>query len=181
MVMTLERPATSSQPRRADNHTWTTKEDDLMRAMYKRGAVRELASMFGVSQGVIYQRAKKLNLVKVLRRWTDDDDEQLAEYLGKYSLTKICKLTNRSFGSVRIRREKLNLKAEHVRNGWYTMSEVVDILRISKLTIMGAINAGRLKASYHYGGGNRQPPVAQNAGILKKATCGTISSITAAN
>ena len=140
----------------AYRHRWTQDEIDTVRREYAgtRESRKALAIQLGVSENSISSMVGKLGLAKKKyyrrRRWTPEEDAQLAELLETMTVESIARKMRRSLDSVTIRVSRLGLsRRDH--SGWYNKTEVCAILGKDHKWVQRRIDDGSLKASWHHG------------------------------
>ena len=136
-------------------HNWTDKERDIVRMGYdgSKERVNELAHRLNVTRGAIKSQAAYLGVTKqsTHRLWSDKEKETLGVLIQQYEVRRVAQVMHRSIGSVasEVRRLKLSRR---MRDGWFTMGEVCEVLGVSIEWVKVRIGSGALKARSHYEG-----------------------------
>lgn len=133
---------------------WTASDDEVLRSDFRGTALSSEAIAHKLSRTLqaVKSRAYKLGLARQMhQRWTEGDDERLYGLMGRYPLARVAKLLNRSVDSVSIRARKLGAGCR-AKDGWYTLTEVCQILGVHSTWLRRRIDSKQLKASYHHGG-----------------------------
>ncbi|MBA7711953.1 hypothetical protein ES703_120921 [subsurface metagenome] len=84
------------------------------------------------------------------KSWTPEEEERLAELLGKCCLEKAAYQMHRTVASLASKAKRLGLTLRG-KDGWFTAREVAEILGVPNAWVRRRIESGALKASYHYG------------------------------
>lgn len=89
--------------------TWTPKEEAVLRENYGRVHAKTIGKQLGRSTSAVMHRASRIGL-QSRRRWSSDDDQELAALWGEMALGSIAKSLRRTVATVYWRARKLNLK-----------------------------------------------------------------------
>jgi len=132
-------------------HKWTEAETDIVRRDYdgtNLSALR-IASKLGITRNAVKWQVHRLGLaMDKSPRWTDREVKILTEMITQYAPITIARRLSRSLNSVVVKSKRLRL-SRRVRDGWFTKTEVCEILGVGHRKIQGYIDRGELKASYH--------------------------------
>ena len=135
------------------NHRWTQEELEIIKRDYQGTTKSRLAiaERLGVTQFAVAGQIARLGLCQTSdrKRWTPEEDGRLAELVFTLSMTQVAKEMNRSINAVTIRAKRLKL-SRRIRNDWYTLNEVTEILGKDHHWVRRRIDDGRLKATPHY-------------------------------
>ena len=126
-----------------------------------------LADKLGVTKYAVAGVVSKMGLAKITQQtWTPDEVERLRQLTEEYSINKVAKMMGRSLNSVTVKAKKLRIsRRDH--SGWFTKTEVCEILGKDHKWVQRRIDDGSLSASWHY---NQQPKkTGQAAWHIKKA------------
>lgn len=138
--------------RYSPRHNWTEEERDFIRVSYRHtvDSRREIAQLLGVSEDAVAGQIERQGVGKRIgrRRWTEEEDEQLGDLIGRCSVTQIAKRMKRSVQSVVIRARRLHY-SRRTRDGWFTKREVSEILGVDHKRVQGWIDRGELIARWH--------------------------------
>ena len=138
-------------------HRWTDEEDDVVRASYEgtRASRLAIALQLGVTEHAVAGRVTVLGLAKITdrQRWDPEQDERLRQLLELHPPAKVAKLMGRGVNSVVLRAKRIGASRRD-RFGWYTKTEICEILGKDHKWVQRRIDDGSLKASWHHG---RQP------------------------
>ena len=138
----------------ATMHRWTEEEHDLLRARYagNRASCEKLGATLGVSWLAVRARVSKLGLARITSRksWTAGEDAQLEQEACRRPMEAIAKSMDRSVNSVVVRSKRLGLHRRD-RDGWYTKTEVCEILGVQHRWLQARIDSKALRASWHHG------------------------------
>jgi hypothetical protein len=89
---------------------WTEAEVAVVRAKYKRGAIRKIAAQLGRSEYCVRSKAFTLG-IRAQRYWTPAEDRELREAWGEESLIAIARRLNHPVGSAYERAIAIGLTA----------------------------------------------------------------------
>ena len=115
---------------------WSKEEDQLLRALYSSRTPEELSIELKRSVGAIYTRAQKLNLKREDKTgkyfnfqnpWTDGEIEVLKKIGDRLSLGDVAKLLNRSYESVRHKRDQLGIKHIESKQKSWSSTEIHEL------------------------------------------------------
>ena len=84
------------------------------------------------------------------RPWSPAEEKRLATLMGQYCPSRVAKLMHRSINSVVVKSKRLGI-SRRARDGWFTKREVCVIFAVDHKWLQRRIDAGALKASWHYG------------------------------
>ena len=139
-------------------HRWTDEEREIVRRDYKgTNASAEfiaycLSAMTGerVTKYAVKGQVQRLGInTKPDRKpWSPEQDERLAELIGKYAPQRIARMMGRSINSVIVRAKRIGC-SRRVRNGWFTKKEVCEILGVDHKLVQRWIDSRQLRASWH--------------------------------
>jgi len=145
------------------HHEWTAPLDEILESGYEAGgkakeeSIKRIHAQTGWPRHVCWNRARKLGLAQVRpRKWTEDDDKYLLDFVNSKNLREIVKRLKRTVAAVRKRLLKLGGERKlsaRVTDG-HTKSELAQYLSCSRKTIQRWIDEGLLKGRYE--GRNRQ-------------------------
>jgi excisionase family DNA binding protein len=149
--------------KRRVHHEWTAELDQILELGYqlsgraKQEAIRKIQTQTGWPRHACWNRARKLGLAQVHpRKWNEDEDKYLLDFVSSKSLREIAKRLKRTVGAVRNRLLQLSTKRKlsaRVTDG-HTKSELAQYLGCSRKTIQRWIDEGLLKGRYE--GRNRE-------------------------
>ena len=136
-------------------HRWTEEEREVVRRDYAHthASRRELGGRLGVTEFAIAGQVARLGLGKRSdrRQWTEEEEVQLGDMIGRLPPLQIARRMKRSVNSVVVKSKRLGLR-RRTRNGWYTKKEVCEILGMDHKWVQRRIDNGSLKAaSFHPG------------------------------
>lgn len=134
-------------------HKWTDDEREIVRRDYRgtNASAQEIAHHLGVTKFAVKGQAAALGILQQKSPpWTACEIEQLKELIHRHPVGEIAKKLHRSHNAVKVKatRLKLNLRS---RDSWYTKKEVCEICGVDHKKVQQWIDAGALKASWHYG------------------------------
>jgi hypothetical protein len=147
-----------------NGHKWTEEDKELIRSEYK-GTIfsatiisQRLSQIHGynISPHAVQSQVYRLNLGSYIKSsWSDAEKEYLTDLVGKYSVKEIKRKFDergykRSRFSISCKMNDLRVTNDY-RDGWYTKSEVAEMLGITKNRLQCYIDSKVLKASYHNG------------------------------
>jgi DNA-binding CsgD family transcriptional regulator len=138
-----------SQPK----HRWTDEERAIVQRDYRgtNASAAEIAHHLGVTKFAVKGQAAALGILQQKSPpWSPSEIEQLKELIHRHPVGEIAKKLHRSHNTVKVKatRLKLNLRS---RDGWYTKKEVSEICGVDHKKVQQWIDAGALKATWHYG------------------------------
>lgn len=138
--------------RKTNNHRWTEEERAIVRRDYQgtHASAAKIAANLGVTQCAVTGQIARLGISirPDYRPWTKEEDAKLAELIQTYCPGRVAKIMNRSINGVTVRSKRLNI-SRRARNGWFTKTEVCEILGVDHKWIQNRIDSGALKASWH--------------------------------
>ena len=145
------------------HHEWTPELDEILESGYEIGgkakeeAIKRIQAQTGWPRHVCWNRARKLGLAQVHpRKWTEDEDKYLLDFVSSKNLREIAKRLKRTVAAVRKRLVHLGGERKfsaRVTDG-HTKSELAQYLSCSRKTIQRWIDEGLLKGRYE--GRNRE-------------------------
>lgn len=161
---------------------WTAEERELVRVRYDgRGQTTEhLALQLGRAPGAIHQMAMRLGVLGVggaHRPWTEQEIEWLKANFDRLPSASLAQRLQRSVNSVSIKLHRLRLSRRY-RNGWFTETEVSEILGVGRLWVLRRRESGELKARLHHGD---TPPWHIEEADLKRFIRAHVSELTGRN
>jgi len=136
-------------------HQWTDEEQEIVRRDYRgtNASAQAIADRLGngITIWAVKGAVQRMGIAKVHRNgWTPGEDEQLAQLITRFAPATVARKMKRGVNSVVVRSKRLGL-SRRVRDGWFTKREVCAILGVDHKWVQIRIDAGQLKASYHYG------------------------------
>ena len=141
------------------NHRWNDDERAIIRRDYKhsRASCQQLAEYLSRETGdsitafAVRGQVTSMGIAKSDDRhpWTPEEDTKLMELIPSFCPRAVAKMMHRSINSVVVRSKRLNI-SRRVRNGWFTKSELMEILGHDHKWIQRRIDSGAIKATYHY-------------------------------
>ncbi|MBA7672925.1 hypothetical protein ES703_81113 [subsurface metagenome] len=141
------------------NHMWTDEERAIIRRDYKhsRASCQQLAEYLSRETGdritafAVRGQVTSMGIAKSDDRhpWNPEEDAKLMELIPTFCPRVVAKMMHRSINSVVVRSKRLNI-SRRVRNGWFTKSELMEILGHDHKWIQRRIDSGAIKATYHY-------------------------------
>jgi len=132
-------------------HKWTESERDIVRRDYHgtNDSAESIANRLGVTLCAVKGQVEKMGLaIDKSRRWSLKEEEELAELILQYAPKTVAIRLHRSVNSVVVKSKRLGI-SRRFRDGWYTKSEVCEILGVDHHWIQKRIDEGLLKAFYH--------------------------------
>lgn len=136
------------------HHVWIKEELDIVRRDYDgTGAcAARMANRLGVTFHAVKGRVQVLGVCHNTnqRAWTPEEEERLATLITKYCPRRVAKMMKRSMNSVVVKSKRLRL-SRRARDGWFTKTEVCEILGVDHHWIQHRIDRGELKANWHNG------------------------------
>jgi len=135
------------------NHKWTEEERQIVRRDFKHTfqSCRELARRLNVTPYGVRGQAIMMGICKREDRkpWSQKERDKLAELVPRYCPRRVAAMMHRSINSVVVESKRLHI-SRRCRNGWFTKAEVCEILGKDHKWVQRRIDAGSLKATYHY-------------------------------
>jgi len=141
------------------NHIWTDEERAIIRRDFKHTRssrqllARHLTEITGetITEYAIAGQIAIMGIAKSDDRhpWSPEEDVKLVELIPSFCPRRVAKMMHRSINSVVVRSKRLGL-SRRVRNGWFTKSELMEILGHDHHWIQRRIDSGALTATYHY-------------------------------
>jgi hypothetical protein len=140
-------------------HRWTDEERAIIRREYKhtRKSLQWLAEYLTVYTGdkisiyAVRGQIQGMGIAKSddRRPWTPKEDEALRRLVGKYNVRKVARQMHRGEGSIRNRVKRLNISLRQ-RTGWFTKSEVMEIVGHDHKWVQARIDSGAIEATWHH-------------------------------
>ncbi len=134
------------------HHHWTDEEREIVRRDYAYTHVsrRQLAVNLRVTESAIAGQVARMGIAKKSdrQRWDPQQDQILERLIGQKSPARIAKIMKRSVNSVVVRSKRLGLSRRQ-RYGWFTKTEVAEILGVGHRWIQQRIDSGVLKATWY--------------------------------
>jgi hypothetical protein len=99
--------------KRRMHHEWTSELDDILELGYQEGgrakqeAIARIQAATGWPRQACYDRARKLGLGAGRRRWTEEEDKYLLDFVGSKNLREIAKRLKRTVAAARMRLSQL--------------------------------------------------------------------------
>ena len=156
-VLTPERremlKAAGRRAGRTPRRPWTEDDMEEVRKGYRgtNTSALEVGRRIGRSKWAVKGIVQKLGLTRAKpHNWTEDEDEQLIELLGKHPPQQVAKRLHRSCNACILRSQRLGF-SRRTRDGWYTEKDVCQMLGVDHHWVQPYIARGELKASWHYG------------------------------
>lgn len=135
------------------NHRWTDDERNVIRSDYRhtRESAIELADRLGVTEYGVKGQISAMGIAKSDDRcpWTPEEKQELDVLMHKFCPRRVARMMHRSLNSVVVMSKRLNISRRH-RTGWFTKSEVCEILGHDHRWVQRRIDSGAIKAAYHY-------------------------------
>lgn len=131
---------------------WTDALDLQLRRLYETAKTRSelcdgitvFMKRTGFGRGVVRSRAQRLGFVFCkMRRWTDDELQQLRDRAGSQSVYLIARHLKRSYESVQRQMWRMNLSTE-VLDG-YTQAQLAELLGVATKSTRRWIRLGYIK------------------------------------
>lgn len=141
----------------AFRHKWTENERNIVRRDYDGTSMsayylaNRLSSLTGerITFHAIKGQVQMLGLaIDKSRRWTPEEESTLIDLITQFAPATVARILHRSVNSVIVKSKRLHLSLR-IRDGWFTKSEVSEILGVDHKKIQKWIDSGELKASYH--------------------------------
>ena len=118
-----------------------------------RESAMEIAGRLGVSVLAVKGQVGILGLAKPSGRrpWTPEEDRATRKpHTEKDRHLAISRIMHRSVNSITVRARRIRASRRN-RDGWYTKSEVCEILGENGRWVQKRIDEGKLRASHHHG------------------------------
>lgn len=135
------------------NHRWTEEEQDMIRLCYDgtRASVDKLMKMIGCSRYGVKGQVAFLGLAHSKQpEWTDKELHYLKTHYQKESVRVMAHALGRSMNAVKVKATRLHFSLR-ARDGWFSKTEVCEMLGVDHHMVQRWIDSGELKASYHTG------------------------------
>jgi len=141
------------------NNDWSEEEKELLVMLADEYHYREIANMMNRSEQAIYLKARKMGVVLIQdrRKWTLEEEQQLRDNWGKYSIESLAKKMKRTVFSIKVKAMRMQLGP--LLDGdlaSLSVSDLVDIFNVSREIILETwqnhglkIKAKRLTQKYH--------------------------------
>lgn len=141
---------------RAKPRPWTDEELSIIRRHWDNthAGAEKIAKWIKRSYSQVQHQAYAMGLYKRTdrrrREWTEEEDARLRDLLQRYSVATIANKLDCSVSAVVNRVKRLGL-SRRSREGWFTKSEVMEIIGEDHRWVQKRIDSGALKASWHHG------------------------------
>jgi len=157
-------------------HSYTEADLALLHRYYNSGEMShaKLAITIGISYGALKWKAACLglartNVQRTYARFTDADDKIMISMVGDHTIGAIAARVGRSPCAVSDRLQYLGVSYNTTsRDGWYTLTDVAQILGMSENTVRRLIRNGAIKAKLFYG--NKSKTMSGNVWQVSKDT-----------
>lgn len=132
---------------------WTQEDRDYVARHYdgtvaSRDQIAEILDRTPAS--IAHQiTAQRLRRKAATKPWTHDDDQELEDRAGTMPTHLLAQEMHRTTEAVRLRARHLGIQTK-LRDGWYTKSEVCQILGKGHKSVGTLITSGQLNARPHY-------------------------------
>jgi len=140
-------------------HRWTDEEREIIRRDYKHthASRRHLAEILSARCGdtvTEYAVAGQIAIMGIAKRddrrpWTPHEKERLATLIPQFNPRVIAKMMHRSLNSVVVQSKRIGA-SRRIRDGWFTKTEVCEILGVDHKWVQRRIDSNSLVASYHH-------------------------------
>lgn len=113
---------------------WSEEEINDLKALSDEYHYTEIAFMMGKTENAVYLKARRLGitLIQDRRKWTPPEEASLAELWGSVSIETIAKKLKRTVFSLKVKAVRMNLGPMINNNDLITVSDMVDMLGISR-------------------------------------------------
>ncbi len=138
-------PALRAELRDAYSFAGTRKEFSLR--------LKRLYARTGWPRHAFTIEAKRLGIVQSRRFWTKEEDEVLAETVGRLSMTAVARKVQRPYESVVARVKVLHL-SQRVRTG-FSRKDIAELLGVGTQTVQRWMDRGWLGKVHETNNGNR--------------------------
>lgn len=117
-----------------DSKAWSDKEVKTLEKLAKELSIEEIASALQRTPNAIYLKAKKLGIViyESNRKWTLKETERFCALWGNAPIEDISKELHRSINSLKVRAIRLGLGSMLSNSDLLTISDVVELVGISR-------------------------------------------------
>lgn len=121
------------------SNAWTEKEVRKLKRLAPKYHYYIIAEKLGKSNNAVYLKARKLGieLIQNRKKWTKEDEDFLKEKWGYIPIEDIAFKLRRTIFSIKVKAIRMNLGSMLSNNENLTISEVSEILNISRDTIVG--------------------------------------------
>jgi len=127
-------------------HYWSSGEDMILRQNYKHTmeSLRQLADKLGVTEDSCRQRLTRLGILRQAVRWSESELRILENNYDKKSNKVLAKMLHKSQNSIVAKANRLRMKKRN-RDGWFTKTEVANILGVDMGWITRRMKNGQCK------------------------------------
>lgn len=133
---------------------WTEEEKEIVRVHYtgNRVNVMWIAQKTGHPVKSVRGQAYKLGLGQRIdsKRWTEKEEEKLAELLTQYHMTEVARIMKRSVNSCVVKAHIMKL-SRRTRDGYFTQKEAAQLLGVDSHWVQNRIANGEIVASPNNG------------------------------
>lgn len=122
-----------------ESEKWTDEQVKELMEMSDKMHYEKIAKLLGKTKNAIYLKAKKLNitLIQDKRTWTKEELEYLTENWGVHSINYLAKKLKHSINAVKIKAYRLGLGATMDNTDFLLVSDIIEMLGISRDRICG--------------------------------------------
>lgn len=116
------------------SNAWSEEEINDLKKLSDKYHYTEIALMMGKTENAVYLKAKRLGitLIQDRRQWTPEEEELLTELWGSVSIEFIAKKLKRTVFSLKVKAVRMKLGPMIENNDLITISDMVDLLGISR-------------------------------------------------
>lgn len=117
-----------------ESNDWTSEEIKELEKLSNKYHYKKIADIMGKSDNAIYLKARRLGitLIQDRRMWTEDEELLLGELWGNHSINYIAIKLKRTLDSVKIRAYRLGLGPAIENTEYLTVSDISDMLNVSR-------------------------------------------------
>lgn len=143
---------------------WTPEMDQVIWQNYEsnRESVRKIAAILSNLTGSEVREQQVISRIAIIgagmtneergrKDWTPEEEERLAQLLETRSAADAARILGRGIISVKLKAKRLGVSLRS-KYGWYSASDIADVLGIDIHRVVDWIDAGLLPGYYHYGG-----------------------------
>ena len=116
------------------SNVWSEEDIKNLQNLSDKYHYTEIATMMGKTENAVYLKAKRLGitLIQDRRKWTSEDETLFAELWGTVSIETIAKKLKRTIFSLKVKAVRMRLGPMIANNDLITVSDMIDILGISR-------------------------------------------------
>ena len=113
---------------------WTKDDINKLKKLSNTYHYKDIAKMMGRTENAIYLKARRLGITLIMskRKWTTDEEEYFKNYWGKMPIEALASELKRTVFSLKVKATRMNLGSMLSNTDKLSISEVSDILGVTR-------------------------------------------------